>query len=302
MIANILNSTFVTSLLGAGAGAWAGAYFAQRIVERGARRERLRDEVRHANSAIALALFIANTSLSLKAQHVRGMAQGYVRLRNEFGAFEDRQRSGLNPPNAEFHVPMELNTLEELVLPLDRLQLVASEKLSLPTRPSATVFTLIANAHSLNGSIRERNKCIEEFRTTAPHTHQERVQWYFAHPDGEGSVDARYASFMEAIPQQLDNCIFYSKLFIEDVAVHGERYRAALKKEFGITAPRMTTPSFAAAEAGGLMPRAEGYTEWLGMFVPLPDERLKRSRWGRRLRIAGRRLWRKVRNLSCCAL
>ncbi len=94
MIANILNSTFVTSLLGAGAGAWAGAYFAQRIVERGARRERLRDEVRYANSAIALALFIANTSLSLKAQHVRGMAQGYVQLRNEFGAFEDRQRSG----------------------------------------------------------------------------------------------------------------------------------------------------------------------------------------------------------------
>src|ERR1700730_9421221 len=120
--ADFWDSNFVTTLLGAGAGALAGAWFAQRLTERAAKRKRLRDEVRNADASIALAHFIGNAALSLKAQHVQPAAQVYRQLRQDFDDFEYRQRRGLNPPGLEFHVPMALNTVEERALAVDTLQ------------------------------------------------------------------------------------------------------------------------------------------------------------------------------------
>jgi hypothetical protein len=297
---DFLDSNFVTTLLGAAAGAWAGAHFAQRITERAARRTRLQDEVRNTNAAIGLAHFIGNAALSLKAQHVRDLAQNYRRLRQDFNEFADRQRRGLNPPGAEFHVPMELDTLEQLVLPIERLQLLASEKLNLAPRPSTAVSTVAATAHSLNVTIGERNSCLDDFRTTGPHTQGERVRWFFALPDNEGTVDGRYAAFMENIPAQLDSVIFFSELLIEDLITHGERHRAALKKKFRINAQRITRPNFADAEARGLMPRTEDFSDWLSMFVLMPPEPERGwRRWWEIAALTGRRAMRKSRR-ACC--
>ncbi|MGA8690272.1 MAG: hypothetical protein WB662_10285, partial [Methyloceanibacter sp.] len=76
-VKTFLNSKFVSSGLGALAGAAGGAWAAQKIAERVKLRKRLLQEVRNSNAAIELAQGICSTYLNLKEQHVRRLKQAY---------------------------------------------------------------------------------------------------------------------------------------------------------------------------------------------------------------------------------
>jgi hypothetical protein len=88
------NSAFTTSLLGSLAGAFAGAVAAQRIVERGKRREELLSEIRNTNAAIVLAFGVCNLYLTLKKQSVKAMGESYCSLRKDVLAILRKQEAG----------------------------------------------------------------------------------------------------------------------------------------------------------------------------------------------------------------
>lgn len=64
----VLISNFMTSLLGAGAGARAGGYVAQRPVERAHLKANVPKEIQGANSTINIVFHITNTVVGLKEQ------------------------------------------------------------------------------------------------------------------------------------------------------------------------------------------------------------------------------------------
>jgi hypothetical protein len=66
----VANTNFMMAFLTALAGAAAGAYGAQFIVERSERKRRMLEEIRSTNAAIMVAFAILNTYCSVKNQHV----------------------------------------------------------------------------------------------------------------------------------------------------------------------------------------------------------------------------------------
>lgn len=169
-LADFLNSNFITSLLGAGAGASAGAYAAQRIADRSRLRERYLKEIRNTNAAISITFLMGNTLLGLKSQHVKRMKEAYDRQRADFEEFARRIAAGLIPRGDQFDIQADFETLETFMFPLDRLQSLAFDGLSLPTRPLTVTPMVVRAVEALNRSIGERNRLIEEFRQSGPHT------------------------------------------------------------------------------------------------------------------------------------
>lgn len=91
-----LNSAFMISLIsafiGSGAGAWFGAYAAQKIASGAKIREELLADIKNCNAAISLAVLTCNLFLSQKSQHVSKMKKNMMRnLKN----FRSAQRYAL---------------------------------------------------------------------------------------------------------------------------------------------------------------------------------------------------------------
>ena len=81
---DFLNSNFFTAIAGACAGAFAGAYGAQRIVARGKEREELLAEIRNTNAATVVALGVCNTFLAIKKQHVKRLKETFDKQKTDY--------------------------------------------------------------------------------------------------------------------------------------------------------------------------------------------------------------------------
>ena len=114
--------------------------------------------------------------LSLKAQHVKNLSETYNNHRAEFEEQLNAHRLGRRG-GEPFNIKADFETLEPLVLPIDRLQTLAFDRLSLPTRPLSVLPMLIRSVESLNRTIDERNELIAEFRRTGPHSPAELIHF-----------------------------------------------------------------------------------------------------------------------------
>jgi hypothetical protein len=161
---DFLNSNFFTAIAGACAGAFAGAYGAQRIVARGKEREELLAEIRNTNAATVVALGICNTFLAIKKQHVKRLKETFDKQKADYLARAHKYRMCELPPGDT--APALLFDLQVLVLPpfdlpLDTLRHQIFEKISLSNRRALMLVTsLTETAHGLNTSISNRNRLI----------------------------------------------------------------------------------------------------------------------------------------------
>src|ERR1700761_3778509 len=71
------NSNFFTAVAGALAGAFGGAWAAQRIAESSKLRDELVKEIRNTNAAASILYGIANAHLGLKKQFVKALYDNY---------------------------------------------------------------------------------------------------------------------------------------------------------------------------------------------------------------------------------
>lgn len=279
-IGDLLNSNFTTSLLGAGAGAWAGAYAAQRIAERAKLRDVYLNDIKYSNTAAAVAFQICNMVLALKSQYVSDLLTDYRKCLGAFEAELTVAREGERAPS--FALKVDFETIDPLVLPVERLQLLAFEKLSLGARPLAAVTTLIHSVHALNRTITERNELITEIRRTGPHAPPVLAALYFGLKDNSGNTDRRYRAAVEAIASQTDDCIFFSRYAGEELVLHGQRNRAAFERKFKGRVPKVYPANFAIPEQRGLMPSEESYAAWTRGFLIAPSEVVTRPSVRRR--------------------
>ncbi len=259
------NSNFFVALVASAAGAFAGAYTAQRIAERSKVRDELVKEIRHTNAAIMLSFNICNSMLALKKQHVKRLKETFDSSKNEALAYlRDKNR----PANMAFAFKADLGSLPTPSRqPTDALQRQVFDNLSAGGRPLSLVTALIDVVGLLSGVIEKRNQLIERFRATSAETNPDFPSLYFGLPYGGGNVNLEYATSVDAIYSYTDDAIFFSHLLCQDLNEHGNLVLATLKKRFRGATPKVNKGDFAKSFEAGLMPPAEAYADWTDAFV-----------------------------------
>lgn len=262
-LAAVANSNFSAAL----AGAFAGAIAAQRIGDRNKQRDALLHEIRSINAAVTLSFSVCNSGLSLKKQYVKDIRDKYVAQKAEVQEFHRRRRAGEQQPDEVFEFRADLRTLQMPTVPIDLLQQLVLEKISVTGRPLALIATLSGSINSLRQVLEKRSSLVEGFKTI-PQKDQNRVMpaLYFGLPFGDGHVSEEFPDTVEALYRVTDDVIFFSDLLLKDLVKHGERVLTAYKKIAKLKSEKISKIDLSAARAQGLMPDHDQYEDWLNGF------------------------------------
>jgi hypothetical protein len=261
---SFLNSNFITSLIGAGAGAWAGAYAAQRIAATTKSRDETLSEIRDTTAAFNLAVMIFNLCVNLKGQHVKQLKEVYDAKKNELFETIKKRNSGLLPPGIAFEFSADFQTLSPMSTPVEKLENIIIDRLTERRRAVIFASSLTQIIHALNGATTERNELIEEFRKSGPHTQEKLFQFYFSLPDQQGNVDNRYDSIVTAISRYTDDVIFFSKSIADDLSAHGRALGNNFESKFRTKAPSVGKLKVKDGQLG-LLPDPKEYSSWDGV-------------------------------------
>jgi len=258
------------------AGALGGAYGAQVISGKAKANDDLIKEIRNTNAAIALAYTICNSVLSLKSQHVKRMKEEYELQRQTCLAALSLNQQGIELPVARFQA--DLQDLSFPYQPIDILQNLMFDSLSVRGRPLSLITTLAQTVESLKQVLDQRNQLAESYRKENLTPAEFNIQ-FFGLPYNGGHINMRYPSCIDAIYSYTNDAAFFSYLLSKDLVKHGGRLRRRYKIKFGKGAPFIDKPDFSKAIANGLMPKVEDYTDWMTAYIA--RKRPAKSRWAR---------------------
>lgn len=260
-----LTSTIAIAFVTACAGAFAGAFAAQRIAERVRSRGELLKEIRNANAGISVAFSLFNSFYVLKKQHVAPLKSDFDAQKAKLAHVQETRQQGEGPSKV-FRFQADFETLQLLIVPIERIQAIIFDGLSVTGRPLNVASALMQTSHSLNRSIDQRNELIRKFRANSPNPDDELTRLYFGLPDRDGNIDKNYPMSIEAIYSQTDDCIYFSKLLIEDLIKHGESLKRAYEKKFRGKPPNIHQVDLSSLENQGMMPPPENYRNWTDAF------------------------------------
>lgn len=255
---------FFIAIVGSLAGAFAGAYGAQRIIERAKLREDLIKEIRNSNATIMISFAVCNSILGLKKQHVKRIKETFDKQKKDFLDFQ-KKREERTVSSSEFYFVADLQTLSLPKLPVEVQQKQVFEKLSIIGRPLSLTTTLTQTIHSFSASLEKRNQLIELFKSVGSNDPRF-VTLYFGLPMN-GHVNKEYPDMVDAIWHQTDDGIYFSKLLCQDLVEYGQSISKQFKRKFGKGSPSVNKPDFSKAENADLMPKDENYSDWTSMFV-----------------------------------
>jgi hypothetical protein len=259
VVAAVLSSPFVLSLLGAAAGACTGAAVATRLVARRQRRDDLAAEIRSTNVATMVALSICHKALGLKRGHVLPLAERYASDRAGFIEFARQRRTGERQGNAAPPVVLDPRAVPSLTFPIVTLQRLLFDKISMFGRSLALMTTLSETAGWLTNANAKRNELLDRAHRIA--NPAELAQFYFG---GSAPATRDYPDTLQAVVDRTDELIFFSATLCHDLAAHAQSLRQAWTREFGVRdLPEITAVDFTAARQNGLMPAEERFAEWL---------------------------------------
>jgi hypothetical protein len=262
---SFLNSNFSAAFFGACAGAWA-AHF---IGTRGERKKELLREIRSTDAAISLAFNVIGRAISLKVQNVQETVGSYRLRRNSVHAHVESVQTRELPPGTEIRVQIDLKRLDPLRIPVERLETVVLEEVSVRGRVPQLAITLGQCLAALNESIEQRNDLIADFKAwEAPE--REKAMRFFGLPYGDRQFDTSFGDTLAAIELYTDNCIWFGKRLCRDLEKHAVGLRVRFKKDRFRGEVRKVVPvDFSKAEADGLFPSDEQYSDWESSFVTL---------------------------------
>ena len=300
---DIFNSGFFIAIVGSLAGAFAGTYGAQRIIAKGKEREELLAEIRNTNAATVVALAICNSFLSIKKQHVKCLKRSFDAQKTDYlnrvREFNLGQLRIADPPST-----LSFN-LQVLILPKFPLVILRNqifEKLSLDNRrPLMLVNSLDETVQAVNTSVTNRNRLIDAWRA-AYLSPDDILPLYFGLPqEGTHTINLEYPALIDAIYQQTDDGIFYSKMLCDDLYDHNVRLINRFKQRFRADAPgAIDKPDFSTPQNEGLMPSDANYQDWITLFrragSSAPHRKAMSSAWLAAWHRVNRRIGRIVPN------
>lgn len=266
-VGTALNSAFTTSLVGALAGAFAGARAAQRIAESAKESENLLGQLRATNAAVTVAFTICNSFIQLKKQHIQAMYVGYNAQFAELQEFHRKRNAGEIPREQPFRFHADLRSVQLPLMPIEVLQRLVFDKLSVTGRPLALAATIAGTIDSLRDLMEKRAELVSQFRAIPPGGHADTVALYFGLPYGDGRMSTEYKDTLEGVYNQVDNGIFFSELLCKDLKAFGDEALIKYKKLAKKTTESVGEIDFALARKDNLMPDESKFSDWLRGFV-----------------------------------
>jgi hypothetical protein len=264
------NSNFVTSFVGAGAGAVGGAWAAQHIAARSKARDFLLEQIGSANAGIELAYGMCNSFLNLKEQNTKPLKDRHDLQKAAIDAHRQGVHEGEIPREAQMEIgQIDYRTLTPFAVPYPTLQTIVFEKLSVKGRARPITAVLVQSIQSLDTLTNARNEYIKEFKA-ADLTINERVRLIFGLPDDNGNIDTTYCDLLEGMSSQADDCIFFSRTLCKDLVDYGENARKQFTRRYRGECPTISKPDFKKAEDKGLFPADDNYEDWITGF-PKPE-------------------------------
>jgi hypothetical protein len=246
-----LNSNFFITIASSCAGAFFGAWGAQRIAARGKERDELLTEIRNTNATTMVAVGMCNSFLGIKRQTVKPLKDLYDVQK---AAYDDHSQKFVADLRSFFLPPFPIEILREQMF----------EKLSLSGRPLLLINALSETVHGVNTSIDNRNKLIEHYKTSRI-SPDNLVSLYFGLPQASSHViNQEYPASIEQIYRHTDDGIFFSHMLSFDLFDHGKQLAQRFKQRFGKDAPAvLNKPDF--TDAAALMPEVGNYVDWFNV-------------------------------------
>ncbi len=253
---NVPYLTFFVAAIGSLAGAWGGAYAADKIARKKEIYREENSEFKATLNALAMVNNIINTIAQLKMQHLDGLVSSYEQLDLKFQQLVATHKQG---EVYEIYVPMDFQTLPKLVTPVVDLQRLVYERISLSGRQVMLMAQLVQCLHALDQAIDGRTIFIKSFKSKQWETDKEKIECFFGLPTQEGNIDADYKSLIEALKMHSDGCLAFSRL------LHDALLRKAkkLKKHLAADDVKIYSIDFLDVEKKITYPDMADYARWV---------------------------------------
>lgn len=249
-----------TTVIGALAGAWLGAWAAQKIAKNEKTRDESTKELRSVNSGIVLSYSISNTAMCLMKQHVRRLVENY---KIDIAKFEAQKK--LPPPQIINITPIFFH-LGAVTTPIASLQKIVLEQLASNGAAINTVTTLADSIDNLNSSIILHNKLIDAYTRSEFPTGFKLEHLYLGIPAG-GKVNNIYRDTLMSLHQHTQDVAFFALKLCDDLTEHGISMLPKHKKTTGNGNADITEIDISECILEGLVPQHEAYESWLRGFT-----------------------------------
>jgi len=244
----------ISSLIGAGT----GAYAAQYIVKRNKDLDDRLKEVRSTNAAVTLAYGITDRFLNEKHQIVKPLVDLFT---DERQRFEDAHKPP--GPRGEIRFNLDLRSYNLNRTPIEQLEEIVFNQISAPTRPMSVVSILARTIQGLEAFVQERNELIREFRAVQKAEKALDAFAYFGLVTDKGA-DQRYSSTLSNLADYTDDAIHFSKMIGDDLRKYAIALRDTLPSRTKPLAPIIVSADF--SKRDDVMPNPEKYKDYETMF------------------------------------
>lgn len=291
-VVKLVESNFMTALLGAAAGAGFGALAADRIARRSRSRERLLQEIQNTNTALGTLLAAFSTFSNIKEQHTRDLLADYRQKRAlVHQADAERQRTG-RPPAQPLELAINMRMFDEVRVRIERIEEVVG-KLTIRGRPLAVLAMLGQELATLKHLMQRYNQLTIDIQSL-PNDEQQIRYIYGLRQQNSRTIDTTFGDVLEGCASANDDCMYFSWRLCEDIHQHGMLVRKMLLRSFKGPVPTIDRVVFDDPKEKGLMPSPENYPTWENNFYwqvpPTPGRRAGKLKYVIKRR--WRRFWR----------
>lgn len=262
------NSSFFTTVIGALAGAFFGAWAAQRNAENSKLRDELLREIQASNRGIMLGHSIVNVALSMKNQHIATLKKSYdddlARLKEYQIKTAPKVALTVSP------VLMRLPGINSTDAALQKLIVDQSSE-----KAFRAIMALSEAIGNFNDTIAVRNGILDNVKNGSIPRDFKFEDIYFGLPVN-GNINNEYGDTIKGIYNYNNDIIFYSIKLCEYLQTHAESIAKEYKKRFRKKIKIYST-DLVAAKSAGLLPNEEDYESWLSGYIE--EKKIISKKW-----------------------
>jgi hypothetical protein len=266
---SLANPDLFRTLIGAAFGTFAGAW----IASRSQTKKTIIAEFNAIAKADMLAIQIANTCMALKRQHVQPVYEGHLQIIRDFEAYKKSRATG--GAQVAFSYSAELKTLSPMKMPIEALEKLLLEQVSIRGRGLAAAVELATTVDVLRMVIEGRNALIEELKGIQNRTERQKLEMLIGLRTASGVIDNRFTNITEAMFLKTNDCIFFARILSNDLHKYGAKLFKRYRWRFRLKGLMAEAADWSPGISSGLLPDEADYQGWLRGFQQKP------SRWHR---------------------
>jgi hypothetical protein len=277
-----VDANFLRTIAASAFGTFAGAWIASRAQAKKA----IVTELNAVATAHLLATQIANVYMALKRQMIRPIHEAYIQISRDYEAYEKSRAAG--GAQVAFSYSVELRTLSPPRAPIDSLEKLVIEKISIRGRGLAAAAELASAIYDFEKIMNDRANLIEEFRSGQNKTERQKLEMFLGLRTSAGVIDDRFRSNMEALFLKTNDCIFFAYILSNDLHKYSNRLYKRFRWRFRLARLKQDSTNWSFAISTGLLPKDADYQDWLRGFQQAPSRWRKFATWIRERRTAGK--------------